>query len=67
MRHFLLSAPVTALPLGVDVTTAQARLVTLPGHSNRSPSGLVGTLARTVAVTAITVATNQHGYSAAGA
>jgi hypothetical protein len=67
MRHFLLSGPVTALPFGVGVTTAQAGLVSAAGGTHGTSASLVGTLRRAVAVAAITVAANEHGRAATGA
>jgi hypothetical protein len=67
MRHFLLSGTVTALSLGVGVTTAQTGLIAATGGTNRMAASLVGTLPGAVAVATITVAANKHGRAAAGA
>ena len=67
MRHFLLPSPVTALPFGVGVTTAQAVLIATAGGSNRTAAGLLGTPRGAVAMAAITVAANEHRGAAAGA
>lgn len=67
MRHFLLSDPVTALPFGVGVTAAQAGLIAAAGRTQGVPAGLLGAPLRAVALTSITVATDQYGGTAAGA
>lgn len=67
MRHFLCSGPVTALPLGMRVTAAQAGLIAAAGRTLGVVAGLLGTGRGAVTVAAITVATDQHGGATTGA
>jgi hypothetical protein len=67
MRHFLQFGPVAALPLGMGMTAAQARLITAPGAAHGLMACLLRTLRGAVAVAAITVAADDNGGTAAGA
>jgi hypothetical protein len=60
MRHFALSFPPAACPLGVGVTAAAAALVALPGRAQRGTSGHARALQRAVAMSAVTGGADQH-------
>ncbi len=64
MRHFLLFGPVTALALGVGMTTLPAGLIAAPRGTDGGASGLMGTACGAVAVTSVAVATNDHRSTA---
>jgi hypothetical protein len=65
MRHFALSLPPAACPLGVGVTAAAAALVALPGRALRATSGHARALRRAVAMSAVTDGADQHLRAAA--
>ena len=67
MRHFLVSDPVTALPLCMRVTAAQAGLIAAAGRTQGAAAGFFGASRSAITVAAITVATDQHGGAATGA
>lgn len=67
MRHFLNSSPIAALPLGMRVTTAQARLIAAAGGAHGVVACLVSARRGAVAVAAIAVAADDDGGPAAGA
>ena len=67
MRHFLLSDSITALPLGVRVTSTQAGLIAVASGTHRLIAGLLGTLRGAVAMAAITRATDEYRRTTAGA
>ncbi len=67
MRHFLCSGPVTALPLGMRVTAAQAGLIAAAGRTLAVVAGFFGAGRGAVTVAAITVAADQHSRAASGA
>lgn len=60
MRHFLLFGPVTALALGVGMTTLPAGLIAATRGTDGGASGLMGTPCGAVAVTSVAVAANDH-------
>lgn len=64
MRHFLRSGPVTALPLGMRVTTAQTGLIAASSRNHGVVTGLLGAGRGAVTLAAITVAADQHGRAA---
>lgn len=67
MRHFLRFGPVTALPLCMRVTAAQAGLIAATGHTLGAVAGVFGAGRGAVTVTTIAVAADQHGRAATGA
>jgi len=67
MRHFLRFGPVTALPLCMRVTAAQAVLIAAAGRTQGVVAGLLGAGRGAVAIAAITAAADQHGCAATGA
>ena len=67
MRHFLRFGPVTALPLRMRVTPAQAGLIEAASGTQGVMAGLLGTGRGAVTVAAIAVAADQHGGAATGA
>lgn len=64
MRHFLVSGPIPALTFGVRVTSPTTRLIAATGGLDGSASCLIGTPGGAVALTPITVTTNDHGGAA---
>jgi hypothetical protein len=67
MRHFLHSGPVTALPLCMRVTAAQAGLIAISGRTPGVTAGFFGAGRGAVTVAAIAVAADQHGRATGGA
>jgi hypothetical protein len=67
MRHFLAFRPVTALALGVGVTTSSAGLIAATGSTDGGASSLRRTRLGAVALAAIAVGANDRGLAAAGA
>ncbi len=64
MRHFLLFGAVAALAFGMGMTALPTRLIAATGSPHGGASCLIGTGAGAVAVTAITVAANDHRLAA---
>ena len=64
MRHFLRFGPIPALAFGVCMTASPARLIAVTGSLDGGASCLIGTPCGAVAMTPITVTTNDHGGAA---
>ena len=64
MRHFLVSGPIPALTFSMRVTASTTRLIAATGGLDGSASCLIGALGGAVALTSITVTTNDHGGAA---
>ena len=66
MRHFRLSRPVTALTLGMGMAPTATGLKALAGRLHALLAYPGRAAKRTVALTPIAVAANEHGGAAAG-
>ena len=66
MRHIRVARPVTALTLGMGVAPTTTGLETLSSGLHATLAYLGGTRARTVALTPVAVAANEHWGAAAG-
>jgi len=68
MRHYVgLVAAITTLTSRVGVTPAKAGLIKFSGSPYATRAHTSGAVGAAVAVTAVAVATDDHGYAAAGA